>query len=817
MDGFFNKKELSEEDIKNRFITPALNSAGWGNDEFRMELKIQKQFTDGKICLTGHRAHREKPKYADYVLYTESNYPIAVVEAKDNNHTPSFGLQQAMVYAQKLDIPFAYSSNGDSFVEHDFLAGTERTIPLDGFPKKEELVARLAASKATTPGVKYFTPEQNITKTPYYTSQGTFEPRYYQRIAINRTLNAIANGQKRILLVMATGTGKTYTAFQIIYRLLKSETKRKILYLADRNILVDQSIEQDFKPLEKTIHKINFRKDTKETIGAYEVYFSLYQQLADRGDGGDIEDDEEYDVENDRVLDYAPNSEDIKGSDDAATRLKSLFPKDFFDLIVVDECHRGSAKEASNWRKILEYFDSATQIGMTATPKETNDVSNIYYFGKPVYTYSLKEGIEDGFLAPFRVIEETTNITEGWRPTAGQVDESGQEIPDRIYSNSDFDKTIVLRDRTREVAAKITDYLKATDRMQKTIVFCPTEDAADRMRMELVNLNADKVQENPDYIVRITGSDKFGKDKLDYFISVSSDYPVIATTSKLLSTGVDCKMVKLIVLDEVIGSMTEFKQIIGRGTRLRESEGKTFFTVMDFRGNTKQFADPAWDGPIEQSPGFDPDNGGGDEGQNTGVTIIDPPIFVAPVVGPSGCKVQIIDEKVKVYDFATGKLIYEESIDEYIKKVIAELYPSFDDFSEAWGNKEQRESAEKKIEAKGIVLSQYQEENNEMELDHYDIVGELVYGVPAKSRRERADAVRAGGFLEKYNDFQKSVINILLDKYTEFGVQEIENKSVLGLEEFKSFGIAPYRIAAQFGEGNAYEKMTEELIRELYK
>lgn len=811
MDNYTNKKELSEEDIKNRYITPALNNSGWSNEEFRMEYRVNKYFTDGKISLAGHRAHREKPKFADYILYSESNYPIAVVEAKDNNHTPIFGLQQAMEYAKKLDIPFAYSSNGDSFVEHDFLTGAERDVALDAFPRKEELAARLAASKAETPSVAYFTPEQEIVKTPYYSGQSTFEPRYYQRIAINRTLNAIANNQKRILLVMATGTGKTYTAFQIIYRLLKSKTKRKILYLADRNILVDQSIEQDFKPLEKTIHKINFRKDKKETIGAYEVYFSLYQQLADREDYADVDLDD-YNVEEDSVLDYAPNSDEVE---DVASRLESLFSPDFFDLVVVDECHRGSAKEASNWHKILEYFSSATQIGMTATPKETNDVSNINYFGEPVYIYSLKEGIEDGFLAPFRVIEETTNITDGWRPAEGQTDENGNEIPDKIYNNSDFDKTIVLRDRTREVAQKITDYLKATDRMQKTIVFCPTEDAADRMRKELINLNTDKVQENSDYIVRITGGDKIGKDKLDYFISVSSDYPVIATTSKLLSTGVDCKMVKLIVLDEVIGSMTEFKQIIGRGTRLREKEGKTYFTVMDFRGNTKQFADPAWDGPVEVNPGFNP---GGDGQEKPETVLIDPPYIETPIVNAEGCRVQIVDEKVKVYDFKSGKLMYTESIDEYIKKVIAELFPTSENFSKVWKNKEQRQQAEKTIEEKGIDLDQYQEENNEAGLDHYDIVRELVYGVPAKSRHERAENVRNNGYLDKYDDYQKEVINTLLEQYIQFGVGEIESKGVLGLDIFKEkFGETPYRIAAKFGEDGAYERMTEELIQELYK
>ncbi len=812
MDNYTNKKELSEEDIKNRYITPALNDSGWKNDEFRMELRVKQKFTDGKISLSGHRAHREKPKFADYVLYDESNYPIAVVEAKDNNHTPIYGLQQAMDYAEKLDIPFAYSSNGDSFVEHDFLTGKERDIALNSFPRKEELIARLAQSQSINPSSKYFFPYGDIIKTPYYSGQGVYEPRYYQRIAINRTINAVTNGQKRILLVMATGTGKTYTAFQIIWRLLKSGAKRKILYLADRNILVDQSIAQDFKPLEKSIHKVNFNKDKPETIGAYDVYFSLYQQLADRNSDGVPDDDI---IGGDDVVDRIYYEDDFNEVDDPVSRLESLFSRDFFDLVVVDECHRGSAKEASNWHKILEYFNSATQIGMTATPKETDDVSNISYFGEPVYTYSLREGIEDGFLAPFQVIEETTNIADGWRPVDGQTDEKGELIPDRIYTNSDFDTNIVIRDRTREVAKKITDFLKSTDRMQKTIVFCPTEDAADRMRQELVNLNSDLMKDHPDYIVRITGGDKIGKEKLDYFISVSSDYPVIATTSKLLSTGVDCKMVKLIVLDEVIGSMTEFKQIIGRGTRLRENDGKTHFTVMDFRGNTKQFADPKWDGPVEVSPGFNPGNGSGTQlaPTDSGPAIVDD---LRPIVDADGCKVQVIDEQVKIYDFETGKLLRTESIADYIKRVILEMYPTKESFEEAWSGRGIRNVTINDIESKGIDLEQYKTESENENLDDYDMIRELVYNIPAKSRLERAKGVKSGDFLNRYDEFQKTIIGLILDKYIDYGLDEIEKTTVLKLEEFEQYG-SPVRIAERFGGVEAYNQMVKELIKELYK
>lgn len=507
-----DKKHMSEEDIKLQYITPAV-TVRWSIGKITMETQI----TDGRVNLKGNFVFREKPRRADYLLYLNANNPIAVIEAKDNKHSVSAGLQQAMTYAQMLDLPFAYSSNGDGFAEHDFLTGQMREFGLDEFPTEDELIARYKSESGITPA------QETAIQQPYYSSQNTYAPRYYQRIAVNRTLDAIAKGQNRILLVMATGTGKTYTAFQIVYRLLQSGMKRKILYLADRNNLVDQSIQQDFSPLEKTIHKINFAKDDPTTITSHEVYFSLYQQLAGNDEG---EEDEE-----------------------VVAKFAKLFQKDFFDLIIVDECHRGSAKKDSNWRKILDYFSSATQIGMTATPKETKYISNLHYFGEPVYSYSLKEGIEDGFLAPFKVINVMTDIGDGWRPRKGQRDIYGNEIEDRIYTNSDYDYNIIIEDRIQQVAAEITRYLKSTDRMAKTIVFCPTEDAALRMRNALVNLNADMVKVKPDYVMRITGSDKEGKSKLQYFISTSQEGPVIATTSKLLSTGSDCKMVKLIVPD----------------------------------------------------------------------------------------------------------------------------------------------------------------------------------------------------------------------------------------------------------------------------
>ena len=643
-----SKKQMSEEDIKLQYITPAITNK-WDIKKIQMEAKI----TDGRINLKGNFVTRERPKRADYVLYLNLNNPIAIVEAKDNNHSISYGLQQAISYARMLDIPFAYSSNGDGFFEHDFLTGKERELSLEEFPSETELYQRY--KNGANKGEGLTIEQEKIIQQPYYTSQTTYPPRYYQRIAINRTVDAISRGKDRLLLVMATGTGKTYTAFQIVYRLLKSGMKKKILYLADRNNLVNQSIQQDFAPLEKVIHKVNFSKDDPSTIKSYQVYFSLYQQLA----GGN--DDQEEDVSN------------------TVLKLKQLFQPDFFDLIIVDECHRGSAKRESNWRKILEYFASATQIGMTATPKETKYVSNISYFGEPIYTYSLKEGIEDGFLAPFKVINIMTDIGDGWRPRKGQCDIYGNEIEDRIYTNSDYDYNIIIEDRIQQVAAEITNYLKSTDRMAKTIVFCATEDAAERMRVALVNQNSDMVQKNPDYVVRITGSDTYGKSKLDYFISVSEKYPVIATTSKLLSTGSDCKMTKLIVLDEMIGSMTEFKQIIGRGTRLREKEGKTHFVVMDFRNISRLFADPEWDGPIEIDEEFNPEEVA--KGKKKTPTGPDPdnPKQQKPIVNKDGCQVKIIYKTVSVYD-TNGKLLRQESIIDYTKENILGTYASLDNF-----------------------------------------------------------------------------------------------------------------------------------------
>lgn len=782
------KAQMSEEDIKFHFITPAITSK-WKSDHITLETKI----TDGRVNLKGNFAFRETVKRADYVLYLNQNNPIAIVEAKDNNHSISHGLQQAMTYAQMLDVPFAYSSNGDGFAEHDFLTGQESTFGMDDFPTEQELITRYKAEANDGAGLSEV--QETIIQQPYYSSQTTYPPRYYQRIAINRTVDAIARGQNRILLVMATGTGKTYTAFQIVYRLLKSDIKQKILYLADRNNLVDQSIQQDFAPLEKVIHKVNFSKDDPSTITSYQVYFSLYQQIA--GGNDDSEGDE----------------------DNTIAKLSQLFRPDFFDLVIVDECHRGSAKKESNWRKILEYFSSATQIGMTATPKETKYVSNIDYFGEPIYTYSLKEGIEDGFLAPFKVINIITDIGDGWRPLKGQRDIYGNEIEDRIYTNSDYDYNIIIEDRIDLVAAEITRYLKSTDRMAKTIVFCATEDAAERMRLALVNQNADMVKKNPDYVVRITGSDDYGKSKLDYFISVSSKYPVIATTSKLLSTGSDCKMTKLIVLDEMIGSMTEFKQIIGRGTRLREKDGKMSFVVMDFRNVTRLFADPDWDGPIEIDDDFQPDDGGNTPPQpGQGSEPIDPPSVdkkPKPFVGKDGCKVEIIYKTVSIFD-VNGKLLRQESIIDYTKENILGEYASLDFFIRKWSTEQKKEKIKELFLERGIDLEMLKTEQGMADVDDYDFICHVAFDKKPLTRRERAENVKKSDFLSKYSGTARKVLEALLEKYKDTGIYEIERTEVLKLDPFMRMG-KPSKIASYFGGKDGYYQAVQELEQAIYQ
>ena len=782
-------KELTEEDIKFRYINEAITSKGWSKDSIFMEQKVK--FTDGKISLHGNLVHREKPKFADYVLYANKATPIAIVEAKDANHSVSHGLQQAMTYAQMLDVMFAYNSNGEGFAEHDFLTGKERTFAIDEFPTKEELIERYKREANDGSGLNE--QELSVIEQPFCTGQNIFPPRYYQRNAVNRTVGAIAKGQNRVLLVMATGTGKTYTAFQIVWRLLKSGLKKKVLYLADRNILVDQSIQQDFKPLEKVTHKIDFSKDKNhlEELGSYQVFFALYQQLIGQND---------------------------------AKNYKELFPNpDYFDLVIVDECHRGSAKDDSNWRNILEYFSSATHIGMTATPKETKYQSSIGYFGEPVYTYSLKNGIEDGFLAPFKVIiiNITTNIGDEWRPTKGQKDIYGNEIEDRIYNNSDYDYNIVIEDRIREVAQEITNYLKSTDRMAKTIVFCADETLAERMRMALANANADMCKKNPDYVVRITGSDEYGKGKLDYFISVAEKYPVIATTSKLLSTGVDCKMTKLIVLDQQIGSMTEFKQIIGRGTRLREKEGKTYFTVMDFRNVTRLFADPDWDGPIEIDPDYPPKQKEQktyvlpeEDDEPKGMKEPDPEPRPKPIVAKDGCQVMVINKVVSVYE-TNGKLLRTESITDYTKKSIVDTYATIDTFTSKWQETKKKSDISEMLKETGIDLASLKHDQDMDDVDDFDFICHIAYGKKTLTRHERAEQVKKRDIFSKYGEQARLVLEALLDKYTKEGVSGLESFTVLENDPFRKLG-SKANIVKFFGGKQGYLDVVKELEQNIY-
>lgn len=775
-------QQLSEEDIKLRYITPSIIDKGWSVDNITMETKVK--LTDGKINLRGNLVSRGKAKYADYVLYYNRATPIAIVEAKDASHAVAHGLQQAKEYAQMMDVPFAFSSNGMGYQEYDFLTGKERYFSMDQFPTKEELYARFISESNGGAGLS--DNQMKVIDQPFCTGQDIFPPRYYQRNAVNRTVNSVAQGKKRLLLVMATGTGKTYTAFQIVYRLLKAGLVKKVLYLADRNVLVDQSIQQDFKPLDKTIHKVSYQKDKGPGNTAYEVYFALYQQLI--GQGG-------------------------------KQQYKELFKPEFFDMVIVDECHRGSAKDDSNWREILDYFDGAIQLGMTATPKETKYQSSITYFDEPIYTYSLKEGIEDGFLAPFKVVNITTNIGDEWRPTKGQKDINGNLIEDRIYNNTDYDYNIVIEDRIREVAHEITCYLKNTDRMAKTIVFCADEEHADRMRTALVNENSDMCRKNPDYVVRITGSDSYGQSKLDYFISVASKYPVIATTSKLLSTGVDCKMVKLIVLDQRINSMTEFKQIVGRGTRIREKDGKTHFTIMDFRNITRLFADPDWDGPIEVDESYGKQKPKPYPEYKDDPTIIHEPDpkprpNPKPIVDKNGCRVEVINKVVSVYD-ANGKLLRTESITDYTRKNINDTYVNLDDFINHWNAAEKKAEITDLMRESGIDLQALKIERNMEDVDDFDFICHIAYGKKPLTRKERAENVKKRDVFNRYGAEARKVLEALLDKYANDGISQLENRMVLKLDPFRQMG-SPANIAKLFGGNKQYFSAVKELENLIY-
>lgn len=827
MSDILELSEMSEEDIKLQYITPAILSK-WGKGKITMETSPENKFTDGKVIVKGNIPSRGKSKKCDYILWHNRSTPLAIVEAKDANHSASYGMQQAIEYATMMNVPFVFSSNGKTFFEHDFTTGLERELALSDFPTEEELFERwkkVDAEKILEVENKnlyeidgenkvYDVPltfSEKLMNTPFYSAQGFYPPRYYQRNAVNRTLEAISSGQNRILLAMATGTGKTYTAFQIVWRLLESGEKHKVLYLADRNNLVDQTINGDFKPLEKVTHKINFQKEDKSKITSYQVFFALYQQLdcAKRKSDDEEESDEEIDAE--------------------VSKYKEYFPPDFFDLIIVDECHRGSAKAESRWRKILEYFSSATQIGMTATPKETKYVSNIGYFGDIVYSYSLKQGIEDGFLAPFKVINVRTNIDDEWRPLKGQKDIYGNEIEDRIYNLTDYDYHIIIQDRINEVAAEITKFLKETDRLSKTIVFCPTEDAAERMRVALNNLNTDMILRDKngnvkeEYVVRITGSDKYGKSKLEYFTSVRSQYPVIATTSKLLSTGTDCKMVKLIAIDEIINSMTEFKQIIGRGTRLRFDEGKTHFTIMDFRRVSHLFSDPEWDGEVQQDDGFGADGTGGASSGTEGTSgsgdnpnpDVPNPKHEKQIVGEGGVKIEVLQRVVSIYD-ASGKLLKNESIEDYTKESIIGTYKTLENFVQIWNEEQKKEVVRDMLREKGIDIEMVKKEQNMADVDDFDFICHIAFNQKPLTRRERAENVKKRDVFGKYGEAAREIIDALLDKYAELGIYDIESTEILKQNPFTKYG-KPARIAKLFGGSENYRAALREIAAELYK
>lgn len=767
---------LTEETTKLRYITPALQNAGWDLDHISCEDYF---FTDGKIAIDGGTGKRvNKGNKTDYQLcWPDANQPLAVVEAKDYQKTVGHGLQQAIDYAMILDVDFAYSSNGHAFMEHDMTTGKERQISLDEFPSPDDLWSRHCAAHGLT------VEQAEEIKTPYYYDYDSITPRYYQRIAINRVVEAVAKGQDRILLVMATGTGKTYTAFQIVWRLRKAGLKKKVLYLADRNVLLDQTISGDFKPLNSVTTKVQGKK----LDSAYEVFFSSYQQLVDED----------------------------KQDPDAPQPYEQLDP-DFFDLVIVDECHRGSARADSSWRRVLRYFKSATQLGMTATPKETKEASSSNYFGEPVYTYSLRQGIEDGFLAPYRVKRIHLSVDDyGFIPEEGQLDDNGELIEHREYTQKDINKNIVFTKRDTLVAQEVTKYLKAEGRFQKTIVFCVDIDHAERMRQALVNENADVVQEHPDYIQRCTG-DVHGVEKiLDKFMDDDETFPTILTTSKLLTTGVNCKTCRCIVLDNTFGEqgMTEFKQIVGRGTRIKESKGKLYFTVLDFKNATRLFADPGFDGdpPVIYDPPDTP--GGGDDPE--------PPIIIDPPEPPAGTvkyyvsdlDVEVTGEQVQYYWM--GKL-HTESLVDYTRKNMRNQYSTLDDFIKKWNSEDRKAAICEELEKHGVFIEQLRDQTGRDDLDDFDLLCHIAYDVPAMTRKERAQAVKDSGYLDQFNEAAKKVLEALLDKYATAQIRDLDDISILQLKEFQRIGSVP-KIVKMFGGKEQFLHAAQALENELYR
>jgi type I restriction enzyme R subunit len=786
-----NKKALTEADIRTKFITPALVGANGEKWNVMTQVREEVYFTKGRVIVRGKTVKRGEAKKADYILSYKPNLPLAIIEAKDNHHPVGGGMQQALDYAETLDLPFAYSSNGDAFLEHDRTATSgpvTREITLDQFPTPEELWARYRAAKG-------YTPKQEATATQEYYDDGSRKsPRYYQLIAINRTVDAIARGEDRILLVMATGTGKTYTAFQIIWRLWKSGAKKRILFLVDRNILADQTKTNDFKPFGQAMTKITNRTVDK----AFEIYLCLYQAVT----GTEVE-----------------------------QNIYTQFSRDFFDLIVVDECHRGSADDDAAWRKVLEYFSSATQIGLTATPKETKETSNIEYFGEPIYTYSLRQGISDGFLAPYKVVRiGLDKDLDGWRPEDGQTDKHGQLIEDREYNDRDFDRHLILEKRTTLVAAKITEFLRATNRFAKTIVFCENIDHAERMRQSLVNANADLAAANPKYVMRITGDNDEGKAQLDNFIDPESPYPVIACTSRLMSTGVDAQTCHLIVLDRRIASMTEFKQIIGRGTRINEDYGKLFFTIMDFKRATALFADPDFDGdpvqiyePGPDQPPVPPDDDNQDDpfvGEDPhGVILVDPPFAGDPPNGlrptryvVDNVEVRVATERVQYLD-ASGKLI-TESLRHYSRKTVRQAYASLDAFLTAWNEAEKKKAILDALATQGVFLDELALQVGR-DYDAFDLVCHIAFDAPPLTRRERAEKVKKRDVFGKYGAKSRAVLDALLQKYSDSGIASLESLEILKVDPLTAFG-TPVEIVSLFGGKPAYVAAVRELEGALY-
>jgi type I restriction enzyme R subunit len=766
-----NKKNFSERDICSKYITPAILKSGW---DLQTQVREEVTFTKGRIIIKGKLHSRGEKKRADYVLYYKSNIPIAVIEAKDNKHSIGSGIQQALNYSESLNVPFVFSSNGDGFLFHDKTAlntDVEKFLDLESFPSPDVLWNKYCKWKSFNNEF-----ESNLIETPYYSDGGFKTPRYYQVNAINKTIEAIAKKQKRIMLVMATGTGKTYTAFQIIWRLWKSNTKKRILFLADRNILIDQTKNNDFKPIGKAMTKISKRQINK----SYEIYLSLYQAVT-----GNEEDKNIY----------------------------KQFSPDFFDLIIIDECHRGSAADDSAWREVLEYFSTATQIGLTATPKETKDISSSNYFGDPIYTYSLKQGIEDGFLAPYKVVRiDIDRDLQGWRPTIGQIDKLGQVIEDRTYNLTDMDRTLILEQRTKLVAKKITEFLVETDPFAKTIVFCDDVDHAERMRKELVNLNQDRVAENRKYVMRITGDEKEGKAELDNFINPEERYPVIATTSRLLNTGVDAQTCKLIVLDQHINSMTSFKQIIGRGTRINEDFKKFWFTIMDFKKASELFSDKEFDGepeiiyePGPNNPPYPP-------------IEPEPPIDTEPdinrrikyVVG--NVTVYVMAERVQYYG-AQGKLI-TESLKDYTKQTIKKGFTSLDDFLKKWNSSDRKTIIIEELRQLGVLLEPLSDEVGR-NFDAFDLICHIVYDQPPLTRRERAEKVKKKNYFSKYNEQARKILENLLEKYSNTSIEHIEDINILTVTPFNSLG-TPVELISAFGDKLAYTKAVQELGREIY-